>query len=53
MKDEILKRKLENLTTYTDDVSPISWCELVHELVSEIQILEAEIDSIEKREVHE
>lgn len=44
MKDEILKRKVERLTTYTDGVSNNSWCELIDELVNEINTLEAELE---------
>ena len=53
MKDEILKRKVQQLTTYTDNVTPRSWCELVGELVGEIKALEFELDSIKKQEVYE
>lgn len=45
MKDKFLKEKVNKLTTYTDDVSPRSWCELVDELVSEIESLELSLDN--------
>ncbi len=43
MKDYLLKQKVERLTTYTDNVTPQSWCELVDELVNEIESLENQI----------
>lgn len=53
MKDEILKAKVNKMTTYTDQVTPEQWVSLVEELASEINSLESEIDSMERNEVYE